>query len=196
VQIAGSLNLTAIAEIIETEAAAKALQEMGCEYGQGYYFSEPLEAEPALQRLHSQEPFQPPQETSATLKIRSLEDSLEDSLEREGSRTIAMPFARHSHQSPQQTSATMKIRPLEETSATVKIPPLEETSATVKIPPLEEASATVKIPPLEEASATVKIPPLEEASATVRIRSLKQDDSPTTMIPVCSLDCQQEEEPS
>jgi diguanylate cyclase (GGDEF)-like protein len=160
VQIAGSLNLTAIAEIIETEAAAKALQEMGCEYGQGYYFSEPLEAEPALQRLRSQEPFQPPQETSATLKIRSLEDSLDDSLEGEDSRTIAMPFARHSHQSPQQTSATMKIRPLEEPSATVKIPSLEETSETVRIPPLEE------------------------------------DDSPTTRIPVCSLDCPQEEEPS
>jgi hypothetical protein len=160
VQMAGSLNLTAIAEIIETEAAAKALQEMGCEYGQGYYFSEPLEAEPALQRLRSQEPFQPPQETSATLKIRSLEDSLEDSLEGEDSRTIAMPFARHSHQSPQQTSATVKIRPLEETSATMKIPPLEEPSATMKI------------------------------------RPLKEDDSPTTRIPVCSLDYPEDEEPS
>src|SRR6202035_694524 len=71
VQMAGSLNLTAIAEIIETEAAAKALQQMGCEFGQGYYCSEPLEAEQALQRLRSQEPFQP----------RSLEDSLEDSME-------------------------------------------------------------------------------------------------------------------
>jgi diguanylate cyclase (GGDEF)-like protein len=63
VQMAGSLNLTAIAEIIETEAAAKALQEMGCEYGQGYYFSEPIEAELALQRLRTQHPFQPPQQT-------------------------------------------------------------------------------------------------------------------------------------
>jgi len=58
VQMAGSLNLTAIAEIIETEAAARALQEMGCEYGQGYYFSEPIEAELALQRLRTQHPFQ------------------------------------------------------------------------------------------------------------------------------------------
>jgi diguanylate cyclase (GGDEF)-like protein len=63
VQMAGSLNLTAIAEIIETEAAARALQEMGCEYGQGYYFSEPIEAELALQRLRTQHPFQPPQQT-------------------------------------------------------------------------------------------------------------------------------------
>ena len=61
VQMAGSLNLTAIAEIIETEAAAIALKEMGCEYGQGYYFSEPIQAELALQRLRSQEPFRPAQ---------------------------------------------------------------------------------------------------------------------------------------
>ncbi len=61
VQMAGSLNLTAIAEIIETEAAARALQEMGCDYGQGFYFSEPIEAELALQRLRSQQPFQPVQ---------------------------------------------------------------------------------------------------------------------------------------
>ncbi len=63
VQMAGSLNLTAIAEIIETEAAARALQEMGCDYGQGYYFSEPIEAELALQRLRTQHPFTPAQAT-------------------------------------------------------------------------------------------------------------------------------------
>jgi diguanylate cyclase (GGDEF)-like protein len=69
VQMAGSLNLTAIAEIIETEAAAKALQEMGCEYGQGYYFSEPIEAELALQRLRTQHPFQPAA-TGDTMSVR------------------------------------------------------------------------------------------------------------------------------
>jgi EAL domain-containing protein (putative c-di-GMP-specific phosphodiesterase class I) len=68
VQMAGSLNLTAIAEIIETEAAAKALQAMGCDYGQGYYFSEPIEAEAALQRLRTQHPFQPTQ-TSTTVEV-------------------------------------------------------------------------------------------------------------------------------
>jgi diguanylate cyclase (GGDEF)-like protein len=51
VQIASSLGLKAIAEVIETQAAAQALQKMGCAYGQGYYFSVPLEAEVALQRL-------------------------------------------------------------------------------------------------------------------------------------------------
>ena len=74
VQMAGSLNLTAIAEIIETEAAATALREMGCEYGQGYYFSEPIEAELALQRLRSQEPFRPAESSSDTAMVRPLEE--------------------------------------------------------------------------------------------------------------------------
>ena len=73
VQMAGSLKLTAIAEIIETEAAAKALQEMGCEYGQGYYFCEPIEAEMALQRLQSRRPFQPQRSTSQTVEVPPLE---------------------------------------------------------------------------------------------------------------------------
>jgi diguanylate cyclase (GGDEF)-like protein len=51
VQIAASLGLKAIAEIIETPAAAEALQRMGCDFGQGYYFGPPVEAEEALQRL-------------------------------------------------------------------------------------------------------------------------------------------------
>jgi diguanylate cyclase (GGDEF)-like protein len=66
VQMAGSLNLKAIAEIIETETAARALQEMGCDYGQGFYFSEPIEAELALQRLRTQHPFQPPAAQTGT----------------------------------------------------------------------------------------------------------------------------------
>lgn len=73
VQMAGSLNLTAIAEIIETEAAAKALQEMGCDFGQGYYFSEPIEAELALQRLRTQQAFEP-QLSSETVMVAPLEE--------------------------------------------------------------------------------------------------------------------------
>jgi diguanylate cyclase (GGDEF)-like protein len=72
VQMAGSLNLTAIAEIIETEAAAKALQAMGCDYGQGFYFSAPLEADLALQRLRSRDPFQPVDDSSDTMMVRPL----------------------------------------------------------------------------------------------------------------------------
>lgn len=51
VQIASSLGLKAIAEVIETQPVAQALQQMGCDYGQGYFFGIPVEAEEALQRL-------------------------------------------------------------------------------------------------------------------------------------------------
>ena len=78
VQMAGSLNLTSIAEIIETEAAAKALQAMGCDYGQGYYFSEPIEADLALLRLRSQDPFRPAQDASSTVMVRPLEEPFEE----------------------------------------------------------------------------------------------------------------------
>jgi EAL domain-containing protein (putative c-di-GMP-specific phosphodiesterase class I) len=96
VQMAGSLNLTAIAEIIETEAAAKALQEMGCAYGQGYYFSEPIEAELALQRLRTQHPFQPAA-TGDTLSVRPLtpttteETAVVPPLEVDDSPTVMIP---------------------------------------------------------------------------------------------------------
>jgi diguanylate cyclase (GGDEF)-like protein len=50
-QMTSSLGLRAVAEVVETKAAAQALLEMGCEYGQGYFFSEPVEAEEALRQL-------------------------------------------------------------------------------------------------------------------------------------------------
>jgi EAL domain-containing protein (putative c-di-GMP-specific phosphodiesterase class I) len=55
-RMASSLGLTAIAEIVETEAATDALRSMGCEFGQGYYFSEPVQPEVALRYLRG-EPF-------------------------------------------------------------------------------------------------------------------------------------------
>ena len=73
VQMASSLRLTPVAELIETEAAAHALREMGCDYGQGYYFSEPLEAELALQRLQSRQPFEPRRDSAETLQLQPLE---------------------------------------------------------------------------------------------------------------------------
>jgi diguanylate cyclase (GGDEF)-like protein len=158
VQIAGSLNLTAIAEIIETEAAAKALQQMGCDYGQGYYFSEPLEVEPALQRLRTQQPFQPPPETPATMEIPTLQE--------EGSPTILIPAAQRPHQPPQETSATVKVRPLEEDgSPTIMMPaaqrphqPTQETSATVKVRPLDEDDSPTTVMP----AGSVEYPREEE----------------------------------
>jgi diguanylate cyclase (GGDEF)-like protein len=148
VKIAGSLNLTAIAEIIETEAAANALQQMGCDYGQGYYFSEPLEVEPALQWLRTQQPFQPPPEAPPTNEIPTLQE--------DGSPTVIISAAQHPHQPPPETSATLKLRPLDEDgSPTVMMPAAaqhalqvpQETSATLKLRPLDEdGSPTVMMP--------------------------------------------------
>ncbi len=48
-QMTSSLGLRAIAEVVETEAAARSLAELGCSFGQGYYFSAPLEAAAAFE---------------------------------------------------------------------------------------------------------------------------------------------------
>jgi diguanylate cyclase (GGDEF)-like protein len=50
-QMASSLGLRAIAEIVETKAAAQALVQMGCQFAQGYFFSAPVEAEEAFRQL-------------------------------------------------------------------------------------------------------------------------------------------------
>jgi diguanylate cyclase (GGDEF)-like protein len=73
-QMARSLRLTAIAEIVESEAAATALQAMGCEYGQGFYFSEPLEAPAAFVHLLSQQPFEVTSNISETMELPPLEE--------------------------------------------------------------------------------------------------------------------------
>jgi diguanylate cyclase (GGDEF)-like protein len=53
VQMASGLGLKSIAEIVETEDADEDLKRMGCDFAQGYYYCEPLEAEAALQILQS-----------------------------------------------------------------------------------------------------------------------------------------------
>jgi len=53
VQMTTSLGLKSVAEIVETDEAAQDLQRMGCDFAQGYFFCEPLEAEDALQVLRS-----------------------------------------------------------------------------------------------------------------------------------------------
>ncbi|HEX4389469.1 MAG TPA: bifunctional diguanylate cyclase/phosphodiesterase [Steroidobacteraceae bacterium] len=57
-QMASNLGLRAVAEIVETQAAAQTLMQMGCEYGQGYFFSPPVEAEEAFRQLRSAGGFQ------------------------------------------------------------------------------------------------------------------------------------------
>ena len=72
-QMARSLRLTAIAEIVESEEAATALQAMGCDYGQGFCFSEPLEAPVAFHRLYSRQPFEHAALIAETMEIQPLE---------------------------------------------------------------------------------------------------------------------------
>jgi len=49
ITLAHKLDLRAIAEGIESAKQLERLVEMGCEFGQGYYFSQPLESKAALQ---------------------------------------------------------------------------------------------------------------------------------------------------
>jgi diguanylate cyclase (GGDEF)-like protein/PAS domain S-box-containing protein len=51
INLAHKLQLRVIAEGIESARQAEKLIEMGCELGQGYYFSQPLESKAALQYL-------------------------------------------------------------------------------------------------------------------------------------------------
>lgn len=51
VVLAHNLGLEVIAEGVETAADVERLSELGCEYGQGYYFARPLTAEQATEAL-------------------------------------------------------------------------------------------------------------------------------------------------
>ncbi|MFL6617932.1 MAG: putative bifunctional diguanylate cyclase/phosphodiesterase [Povalibacter sp.] len=51
IQMATSLGLKSVAEIVETATAARDLQRMGCDYAQGYFFCEPLAAEDCFQLI-------------------------------------------------------------------------------------------------------------------------------------------------
>ena len=53
VQLAGSLNMKAIAEGVETEEQLAILKEIGCELGQGYFFYKPLSAEEVERQILS-----------------------------------------------------------------------------------------------------------------------------------------------
>jgi diguanylate cyclase (GGDEF)-like protein len=146
IQLAGSLDLTSIAEIVEGEAAASALKAMGCRYGQGYYFSRPIEADAALKRLRGQDSFEPvappveaidegPTEAdgSHTLILRRLDDPtgrertaaesvIVRPLAEGGPREVIFGNARDSSRRTPAPSETMKIRPLDDGSATTMMP--------------------------------------------------------------------------
>jgi len=54
VALAHKMNFKVIAEGIESVRQLEKLSEMGCEFGQGYYFSQPMEARAALLCMRQQ----------------------------------------------------------------------------------------------------------------------------------------------
>jgi EAL domain-containing protein (putative c-di-GMP-specific phosphodiesterase class I) len=54
IMLAHKMNLKVIAEGIETARQLGRLVELGCEYGQGFYFSQPMEARAALLFMRQQ----------------------------------------------------------------------------------------------------------------------------------------------
>ena len=54
ITLAHKMNLRVIAEGIETPRQVERLRELGCELGQGYYFSQPLESKAVQQFLRQQ----------------------------------------------------------------------------------------------------------------------------------------------
>ena len=54
ITLAHNMGQKAIAEGIETSRQIDSLLEMGCEYGQGYYFSQPLDPISALTFMRQQ----------------------------------------------------------------------------------------------------------------------------------------------
>jgi EAL domain-containing protein (putative c-di-GMP-specific phosphodiesterase class I) len=56
-RLAGSLNLTTVAEGIEQVSQAERVRELGCALGQGYLFGRPIPAEDVGQLLAAEQPF-------------------------------------------------------------------------------------------------------------------------------------------
>jgi len=52
--LAHKMNLRVIAEGIDTPRQLERVLELGCEFGQGYYFSQPLEAKAVQQFVRQQ----------------------------------------------------------------------------------------------------------------------------------------------
>jgi hypothetical protein len=181
IQLAGSLGLYTIAEIVECEAAAVSLKAMGCRFGQGYYFSAPIEPAAALERLRSQASFEPvvvaadtavespdPQNGSDTLVIRIPNPAGRDPLSAETvvirplhplkEATVMLPFEMlglPDGDNPEPAGARQEVLLDAATAETIRTRPLEEQD-------LREAGTrdcgaeTRPVRPLEE--ATVMLP--------------------------------------
>ena len=57
IELAHDLGMTVVAECIETEDQALLLRDMGCNFGQGYLFARPMDAESTLNLLKNKMPL-------------------------------------------------------------------------------------------------------------------------------------------
>ncbi|MEO0377162.1 MAG: EAL domain-containing protein, partial [Cyanobacteria bacterium P01_A01_bin.17] len=71
VMLAHNLKLDVVAEGIETQAQGKLLKEMNCEYGQGYYYSRPVEHHAATNLLAKSQSDITEHQAQYTSKYRS-----------------------------------------------------------------------------------------------------------------------------
>lgn len=120
IQLAGSLDLSTIAEMVDGEAAAAALKAMGCRYGQGFYFSPPLESADAFEKLLGQEPLEPAHPAHAPVRTAVEEDS---------SHTLIM--RRLQDPSEQATSETVIVRSFDHTRTRESAAPMDPSSTIV-----------------------------------------------------------------
>jgi hypothetical protein len=149
IQLAGSLDLMSIAEIVESEAAASSLKAMGCRYGQGYYFSEPIGADAALRRLRAQDSFKP---VDKPVELEVMTPPQQD-----GSQTLILRRLQDPSGAEPATSETVIVRPLEAGRAHEVIMSKREPNR--REPNLRDSAETLQIRPLsEDTSATVMMP--------------------------------------
>jgi EAL domain-containing protein (putative c-di-GMP-specific phosphodiesterase class I) len=72
IELGQDLGLRVVAEGVETEAQAEHLKALGCDYGQGYFFSRPVEAARAAELLGRTQIWQPAKTLALVEDVRGV----------------------------------------------------------------------------------------------------------------------------
>jgi len=150
IQLASSLDLLTVAEIIDSEAAAAALKAMGCRYGQGYYFSPPLESADAYEKLRGQQPLEPLHESQPP-PVRT-------AIDKASSNTLIMRRLQDPYE--QGTAETVIVRAPQNASETVIVRLPQDASD-------QDASETAIVTAPQDASETVIVRAPQDVSGTI-----------------------------
>jgi len=150
IQLASSLDLLTVAEIIDSEAAAAALKAMGCRYGQGYYFSPPLESADAYEKLRGQQPLEPLHESQPP-PVRT-------AIDKASSNTLIMRRLQDPYE--QGTAETVIVRAPQDASETVIVRVPQDASD-------QDASETAIVTAPQDASETVIVRAPQDVSGTI-----------------------------